>query len=101
MTALLNQQDLASWNDLIAEAIHEPDALLSNLKVTRAHYLLSLALRQVVGAEAGANFHSWARMKYIVNLFRALHLHPDVIAAPYSTQQLDQIRDGQIPQGPL
>lgn len=45
MTTLLNQRDLASWNDLIAEAIHEPDALLSNLKVTRAHYLLSLALR--------------------------------------------------------
>ncbi|MGH7168648.1 MAG: hypothetical protein ACRELG_00020 [Gemmataceae bacterium] len=60
MTAILNQRDLASWKDLIAEAIHEPDAMLSNLKVTRAHYLLSLALREVVGEEAGANFHSWA-----------------------------------------
>lgn len=60
MTALLDLRDVASWNDLIAEAVHEPDTLLSNLKVTRAHYLLSLALRQVVGEQAGANFHSWA-----------------------------------------
>lgn len=51
---------LASWKDLSAEAIHEPDAPLSNLKVTRARYLLSLALRQVVGEDAGANFHSRA-----------------------------------------
>jgi hypothetical protein len=60
MTAILNQQDLASWKGLIAEAIHEPDPTLSNLKVTRAHYLLSLALREIVGAEGGANFHTWA-----------------------------------------
>lgn len=60
MTAILNQRDLASWNDLIAEAIHGSDPVFSNLKVTRAHYLLSLALREVIGEEAGANFHSWA-----------------------------------------
>lgn len=60
MTAILNQPDLASWKDLIAEAIHEPDPMLSNLKVTRAHYLLSLALRAIVGEQGGANFHSWA-----------------------------------------
>lgn len=60
MTPILNQRDLASWNRLIAEAIHEPDPALSNQKVTRAHYFLSQALREVVGAEGGANFHSWA-----------------------------------------
>jgi hypothetical protein len=60
MSAISNRWDLASWNHLIAEAIHEPNPTLSNQKVTRAHYLLSLALREVIGPEGGANFHSWA-----------------------------------------
>lgn len=60
MTTCMNQQDLSSWQSLIAEAIHEPDPILSNLKVTRAHHLLSLALREIVGEEGGANFHTWA-----------------------------------------
>ncbi len=53
----------------------------------------------------GTRTRDWTRlgqrMKYIVNLFRAFHLHPDVTAAPYSSPQLDQIRDGQVPQGSL
>jgi hypothetical protein len=48
------------WDRLIEEAIHQPDRTLSNLQVTRAHYLLSEALREVLGPEAGANFHTWA-----------------------------------------
>jgi hypothetical protein len=40
-------------------------------------------------------------MRYIVNLFRALHLHPDVCSSPYSLKQLDQIQVGHIPVGPL
>jgi hypothetical protein len=54
------QADLGFWRRVIEDAVHEPDPALSNLKITRCHYLLSLALRQVLGAEAGANFHSWA-----------------------------------------
>jgi hypothetical protein len=54
------QAELASWNDLIRDAVHEADPALSNLKVTRAHYLLSQALSDVLGPDAGANFHTWA-----------------------------------------
>ena len=35
-------------------------------------------------------------MKYVVNLFRALHLHPDVVTAPYTPRQFAQIQAGQI-----
>jgi hypothetical protein len=52
--------DLTSWSRLLAEAVREPDRTLSNLKVTHAHYRLSEALRDVVGPEGGANFHTWA-----------------------------------------
>lgn len=44
----------------IRAALAEPDPVLANLKITRCHYLLSEALQRVLGAEAGANFHSWA-----------------------------------------
>jgi hypothetical protein len=37
----------------------EPNPTLSNLKVTRTHYLLSLALCEVLGAEAGGLI-SWS-----------------------------------------
>ncbi len=60
MTVVHASLDLASLNHLIEDAVHEPDRTLSNLKVTHAHYLLSLALQEVVGPEAGANFHTWA-----------------------------------------
>ncbi len=49
--------------------------------------------------------HDWTqlpqRMKYVVNLFRALHLHPDVLTSPYTARQLEQIQSGQVPAGPL
>jgi hypothetical protein len=54
------QRDLVSWKRLIEEAIEEPNRALSNFKVTQAHHLLSVALREAVGTEGGANFHSWA-----------------------------------------
>jgi hypothetical protein len=60
MTLTATRTDPAAWDRLIGDAVREPDAALSNLKVTRIHYLLSQALREVVGAEDGANFHTWA-----------------------------------------
>jgi hypothetical protein len=50
-------------NDLlrmIDEANGEPDPVLCNLKITLAHRALSERLRALIGAETGANFHSWA-----------------------------------------
>jgi hypothetical protein len=55
----------------------------------------------VAGTGAGDWTRLPERMKYIFNLFRALHLHPDVFTAPYSVKQFQQIRAGQIPSGPL
>jgi hypothetical protein len=40
--------------------VAQGDPTLSNLKVTAAHYALSQALEGCLGAEVGANFHSWA-----------------------------------------
>lgn len=57
---LIEQTKTTFWERMIQDAVHEPDPVLSNLKITRCHYLLSCALQQVVGSEAGANFHSWA-----------------------------------------
>jgi len=48
------------WNSLITEAVETTDPVLVNFKITRLHYLLSYALREAVGPEAGPNFHSWA-----------------------------------------
>ena len=50
----------ADWNALITDAIQTPDPFLSNFKITRLHYLLSNALLEAGGPDAGANFHSWA-----------------------------------------
>jgi hypothetical protein len=50
----------SDWNRLITEAIATRDPVLANFKITRLHYLLSHALREAVGPEAGPNFHSWA-----------------------------------------
>jgi hypothetical protein len=54
---------------------------------------------------AGTRARDWTRlpqrMRYILNLFRALHLHPDVATPPYSPKQFEQIGAGQVPLGPL
>ncbi len=60
MTRTSTQPGLDPLSQLIAEAVQQPDPVLSNLQVTYAHYQLSLALQQVVGPEGGANFHTWA-----------------------------------------
>jgi hypothetical protein len=52
--------DLAWWDDLIGTAIRTADPALCNLRITLAHYELSLALHAVLGADSGANFHTWA-----------------------------------------
>lgn len=45
---------------MINEVNAEPDPVLCNLRITLAHRKLSELLQAVTGAEAGANFHSWA-----------------------------------------
>lgn len=57
---LAGWQSASTWESEISQAIAEPDPMLSNLKVTRVHYLLGQALSHVIGEETGANFHSWA-----------------------------------------
>lgn len=60
MIVASKQRSLDEWEQLIAEAVHQPNPVQSNHQVTQAHYQLSLALQQVVGPESGANFHTWA-----------------------------------------
>jgi hypothetical protein len=52
--------DHAWWEDQIDQAISTPDPALANLRITIAHYQLSLALRATIGPGGGANFHTWA-----------------------------------------
>jgi hypothetical protein len=52
--------DTAYWEREIADAVETPDPSLSNRKITLVHYKLSQVLRHVMGADAGANFHTWA-----------------------------------------
>lgn len=44
----------------IERAVTEPDPVVSNRLVTESHHALGVALRDVIGDESGANFHSWA-----------------------------------------
>jgi len=41
------------------------------------------------------------RMHYILHLFRAFHLAPELMNAPFSPQQMKQLRLGQLPDGRL
>lgn len=52
--------DQAYWGREIAEAIETSDPSLSNRRITLVHYKLSQVLNHVTGADAGANFHTWA-----------------------------------------
>lgn len=52
--------DNAWWENRIHFAASTDDPVLCNLRITLAHYDLSLALRGVLGPETGANFHTWA-----------------------------------------
>ena len=52
--------DAEWWQREIAAAISIEDDVLCNLRITLAHYQLSELLRQLIGNEAGANFHTWA-----------------------------------------
>src|SRR6187551_1026477 len=52
--------DQAYWEREIAKAIETPDPALSNRRITLVHYKLSQVLHAVTGADAGANFHTWA-----------------------------------------
>ena len=56
----IHGRDDASWQARIDLAIATPDPSQANLRVTEAHYQLSLALRQILGSDTGANFHTWA-----------------------------------------
>lgn len=48
------------WKREIEAVVSDPDPVRCNLRITAAHDRLSLALREVVGNDAGANFHTWA-----------------------------------------
>lgn len=52
--------ETAFWDKEIADAVETSDPPLSNRKITLVHYRLSQVLQAVTGAEAGANFHTWA-----------------------------------------
>ena len=52
--------NLAWWTGQIDQAITTPDPVLANLRITVAHYRLSLALQAMLGPDTGANFHTWA-----------------------------------------
>ncbi len=52
--------DAAWWQDEIQAVIGDPEPIRANLRITISHDRLSLALRTVTGADAGANFHTWA-----------------------------------------
>jgi hypothetical protein len=51
---------VSSWDARIDEACAIEDPVLCNVTVTVLHHELSHALREVIGPEAGANFHTWA-----------------------------------------
>ncbi len=36
-------------------------------------------------------------MQYVVNLFRAPHLHSNMFTTPYTPAQFEQVRKGQFP----
>jgi hypothetical protein len=48
------------WREQIDAACGAGDPVMRNLLITLGHYELSLALREVIGPDAGANFHTWA-----------------------------------------
>jgi hypothetical protein len=52
--------DEAYWGREIAEAVETPEPSLANRRITLVHYRLSQVLQAVTGADAGANFHTWA-----------------------------------------
>ncbi len=52
--------DNSWWDERIGRAISTADPVLANLRITVAHYQLSLAMREVLGYKTGSNFHTWA-----------------------------------------
>ncbi len=52
--------ETAFWEREIKDAVETSDPALSNRKITLVHYRLSQVLQSVTGADAGANFHTWA-----------------------------------------
>ena len=52
--------ELERWRSALDAAVGCPEPARANLLITQAHYELSLALAEVLGTDAGANFHTWA-----------------------------------------
>jgi hypothetical protein len=48
------------WEERIRAAITTEDPALCNLRITLAHHELSMSLRDLLGENTGANFHTWA-----------------------------------------
>lgn len=40
-------------------------------------------------------------MHYIAHLFRAFHLHDELLAAPFTPEQIQALMAGRIPEGAL
>ena len=51
---------MSALEQQIDEALSLGDPTQCNRAITQAHYALSQVLQEVIGADAGANFHSWA-----------------------------------------
>jgi len=52
--------DASWWEYEIQSIVSIQDPVICNLRITLAHYQLSLALRAVLGSDTGANFHTRA-----------------------------------------
>ncbi|MEM7231614.1 MAG: hypothetical protein AAF517_05550 [Planctomycetota bacterium] len=48
------------WEQRIDDALAVSDPVRANLRITSVHYQLGRALRETLGEDVGANFHSWA-----------------------------------------
>jgi hypothetical protein len=52
--------DCSWWERELRSVLAIEDPVLCNLRITLAHYKLSLALHHLLGPDTGANFHTWA-----------------------------------------
>jgi hypothetical protein len=66
---------------------------------------LVAAFEPAAGLPDHSGAHDWAdlrqRMHYIVHLFRAFHASEDILGAPFTPEQLEQLEIGVIPSGDL